>query len=144
MTAIPNEVLMLVNDPKASKTFSTKSVLGRIHTIFVGSMLAVSPDQLAFAHILMKRTNQNLLDMRKNDLLSVSVTLGMTSYEIIAKVKESRTSGPIYDMVVEALTRSDVEGNLVRYGMRVHGVWIIEPVEVWNESPGPSAGTRVV
>ncbi len=47
-------------------------------------------------------------------------------------------------MIIEALTRSGVKENLDRYGMRVHGVWILELAEVWNESPGPSAGTRVV
>ena len=145
MVTIPNEVMFLVNDPKASKTISTISMEGRIHTIYMGSMMAISPDQLAFAHILMKRTNQNLGEMKgRGDLVSVSVTLGQVSYEIMAKVEEYQTSGPAYDTIIEALKLSGVKEGLDKYGMKVHGVWVLEPVEVWNESPGPSAGTRVV
>ena len=144
MILIPNEVMILINDPKSSKTISTLSREGRIHTIYMGSMMAISSDRLAFAHILMKRTNRNLGEMReKGDPVSVSVTLGQASYEIIAKVEEYQTSGLAYDIIIEALMRSGVKEGLDRYGMKVHGVWILKPVEVWNESPGPSAGTRI-
>jgi hypothetical protein len=97
----------------------------------MGSMMALSIDKLAFAHILMKRTNQNLGEMKKKtDLVSVSVTLGQASYEIIAKVIEYQTSGQAYDMIIESLMRSGIKEDLDRYGLKVHGVWILEPVEV--------------
>lgn len=145
MVTIPNEVMMLVNDPKASKTISTLSKEGRIHTIYMGSMSAFSPDQLAFAHLLMKRTHQNLKEMEKNGgLVSVSVTLEQASFEIMAKVKEYHTSGPTYDRMIEALTRLGIKEGLDKYGIKVQGVWILEPVEVWNQGPGPKAGTRIV
>lgn len=56
---------------------------------------------------------------------------------------EYQTSGLAYEIIIEALTRTGVKEGLDRYGMKVHGVWILEPVEIWNESPGPSAGTRI-
>jgi hypothetical protein len=72
--------MMLINDPKASKTISTISAEGRVHTIYMGSMMAITPDRLAFAHILMKRTNRNLKEMKENgDPVSVSVTLEQAS-----------------------------------------------------------------
>jgi hypothetical protein len=145
MITIPNEVMMLVNDPKSSKTIATLSKEGRIHTIYMGSMSAFSPDQLTFAHLLMKRTHQNLIEMqRSGGLVSVSVTLGQVSYEIMAKVKEYHTSGPTYDKMIETLTRLGIKEGLDKYGIKVRGVWIIEPVEVWNQGPGPNAGTRIV
>jgi hypothetical protein len=145
MITIPNEVVALINDPKSSKTISTSTKGGRIHTIYMGSMMAISSDHLAFAHILMKRTNQNLGEMKEGgEPVSVSITLGQASYEIIAKVESYQTSGPAYNRIVEELERSGVKEGLDRYGMKVHGVWVLEPIEVWNESPGPSAGTRVV
>jgi hypothetical protein len=145
MITLPNEVMSLVNDSKASKTISTISTEGRRHTIYMSSLMAISANQLAFARILMKRTNQNLEEMKKRgDTVSVSVTLGRASYKIIAKVEIYQTSGPVYDKVIEALKLSGVMEGLDKYGMKVQGVWALEPVEVWNESPGPVAGTRVV
>ena len=145
MITLPSEVMLLINDPKASKTISTISTERRRHTVFISSLMALSVNQLALAHILMKRTNQNLEDMKKSgEPVSVSVILGRVSYKIIAKVESYQTSGPIYDEVTEALKLSGEMDGLDKYGMKVHGVWALEPMEVWDESPGPSAGTRVV
>jgi hypothetical protein len=137
--------MKIINDPKSSKTIATISKEGRIHTIFMGSMSAFSYDQLAFAHILMKRTQLNLIDMhKKGELVSVSVTLEQTSYEIMAKVGEYHTAGPTYEKMIKELTRLGVKEGLDKHGIKVRGVWILEPMEVWNQSPGPNAGTRVV
>jgi hypothetical protein len=145
MVIIPDEVMLLINDPKTSKTISTISKEGRIHTIYMGSLSAFSPDQLAFAHLLMKRTHQNLIEMQKGGgMVSVSVTLGQASYEIMAKVKEYHTGGPTYDKMIETLTRLGIKKGLDKYGIKVQGVWILELVEVWNQGPGPKAGTRIV
>jgi len=145
MVNLPDDTMRVVNDPKASKTIATKSSEGRIHTIWMGSLMAFSPDQLVFAHLLMKRTHQNLQEMKKNgDLVSVSVTLEQASYEIMAKVKEYRTSGPLYDKMIEALTRLGIKEGLDKYGIKVLGVWVLDPVEVWNQGPGPNVGTKIV
>ena len=145
MVIIPDEVVKLVNNPMSSKTIATISNEGRVHTIYMGSMSALSPNILVFAHILMKRTQNNLEEMRKRgDLVSVSVTLEQVSYEIMAKVRKYETSGPVYDTMIEVLTRMGVKESLDKYGMTVLGVWILDPMEVWNQSPGPGSGTRIV
>jgi hypothetical protein len=145
MIAMPDEVTKLVNNPKSSKTIATISAEGRIHTIYMGSMSVLSPTTLAFAHILMKRTQRNLEEMRKKgDLVSVSITLEQLSYEIMAKIMDYQTSGPIYDEMIELLTRQGVKEALDKYGMEVIGVWVLEPMEVWNQSPGPGSGIRIV
>jgi hypothetical protein len=33
--------------------------------------------------------------------------------------------------------------NLEKFGMKVLGIWTLEPEEVWIQGPGPNAGTRV-
>jgi hypothetical protein len=145
MVNLPDDTMRVVNDPKASKTIATKSSEGRIHTIWMGSLMAFSNDQLVFAHLLMKRTHQNLQEMKKKgDLVSVSVTLEQASYEIMANVMEYQTSGPLYDKMIEALTKLGIKEGLDKYGIKVLGVWVLEPVEVWNQGPGPKAGTKIV
>jgi hypothetical protein len=59
----------------------------------MGSLIAPTPDELVFAHIMMKRTHENLRDMKtKGELVSVSVTLGSESYEIMSAIGEYLTS----------------------------------------------------
>ena len=145
MIALPDEVLKLVNNPMSSKTIATINPEGRIHTIYMGSMTALSSNMMAFAHILMKRTQSNLEEIKKNDgLVSVLVTLDQVSYEIMAKVRDYERSGPVYDAMMDVLVRLGVKESLDKYGMEVHGVWILDPMEVWNQSPGPGAGTRIM
>jgi hypothetical protein len=137
--------MKIVNDPKTARTISTRSPDGRIHTIFMGSMIASSPDELMFAHILMKRTQMNLEDMKnRGDLVSVSVTLEQASYEIMATVGDYQTSGPNVDHMIEVLKQLGVMERLERYGMKVYGIWTLIPQEIWEQSPGPRAGTRMV
>jgi len=144
MVGLPDDTMRVVNNPKSSKTIATRSSDGRIHTIWMGSLMALSPDELTFAHILMKRTQKNLEEMKgKGEPVSVSVTLGQSSYEIMAKVGDYQTSGSIYDRMIEELTKLGVMENLEKFGMKVLGIWILEPEEVWIQGPGPNAGTRV-
>ncbi len=107
--------------------------------------MVFSPDEMVFAHILMKRTQKNLEEMRKSeDMVSVNATLGQVSYEIMAKVKSYDTSGPNYQRMDETLERIGLKEQLEKYGMRILGVWVLGPEEVWDQSAGPKAGTRLV
>jgi hypothetical protein len=145
MVNLSDEILKVINNPKSSRTIATESTEGRIHTIFMGSLTALSPGKLSFAHILMKRTHQNLRAMKeRGELVSVSVTLEQISYEVMALVGEYLTSGPTYDEMISVLTRLGVKESLDKYGMEVLGVWTLEPMELWNQSPGPCAGTRLL
>ncbi|MDW5562382.1 MAG: hypothetical protein SA339_04075 [Methanomassiliicoccus sp.] len=135
----------VVNDPKASKTIATKFPDGKIHTIYMGSLISSSPDELVFAHILMKRTQQNLENMKREDeLVSVLVTLESASYEIMVKVGDYLTSGPKVDDMVEVLKAQGIMERMERFGMKLLGIWILIPEEIWDQRPGPHAGTRIV
>ena len=144
MVNLPDAVRSVLNDAQACKTISTKMSDGRLHTIYMGSLSAFTSDELIFAHILMKRTQKNLLDMKqKKEMVSVLVTLNQASYEIMADVDEYQTSGPKVDQMVESLERAGVKKTMDKFGMRVLGVWTLKPKEVWYQGPTLQAGTKV-
>ncbi len=145
MTELPDIVLKVINDPKSHKTIATRFPDGRIHTIYMGSLMALSPEELVFAHILTKRTHKNLQEMQMTgELVSISVTLDRTSYEIMTKVNGYHTSGPTYDQVMGSMEKSGFKQYLDHLKMKVYGVWSFKPIEVWNQSATKEAGTRIV
>ncbi len=81
---------------------------------------------------------------RKDELVSISVTLDRTSYEVMARVKGYYTSGKTYDEFMRIMERSGFEEYLEHLDMKVHGVWALEPIELWNQSATLEAGTRIV
>lgn len=136
MVSLPEKVMKVMNDPKASKVLATKSSEGDIHVIHVGSIVAPNPNIIAFAAIFMKRTGENLKEMKRKDQLAVlAIILGMEAYEIKGKIKSYETSGPVFDRLSEKIKE---------LGLTVRGVWTLEPVEVWNQSPSYEAGKRIV
>ena len=52
-------------------------------------------------------------------------------FQARCKVKSFDTVGPIYTVFRDRLEE---------LGFKVHGAWILEPVEVINQTPGPDAG----
>jgi len=136
MVELPAQVMEILNASDAVKTIGTKSPEGSLHVVRVGSMVAPAPNVVITAAIFMKRTSNNLEAMKqKGDLISLNVSKEMKSYEIKAAIKDYMTSGPIYDNMNEKVKA---------LGLATRGVWVIEPKEVWNQSPSQEAGTRMV
>ncbi len=144
MVGLPEIVMKIINDPRSHRTIGTRFPNGRVHTIYMGSLMALSSEELVFAHILTKRTHKNLQEMqRKGELVSISVTLDRTSYEVMARVKGYYNSGKTYDGFMRIMEKSGFKEYLEHLGMKVHGVWTLEPIEVWNQSATLEAGTRI-
>jgi hypothetical protein len=136
MVALPEEVLNALNSPTAAKTLATPRPDGNIHVIQLGSMMAPDPNTIVFGAILMNEAGKNLEHAKsKNKMVSILVTSEMKSYQVRAKVKDFVTSGPLYDKMNE---------HLARIKMKARGVWVVEPAEVWNQSPSMEAGKRMV
>jgi hypothetical protein len=136
MVKMPDEVFQAVNNPKAGKTLATVRADGTPHIIQVGSVMAPSPDMIAFGAILMKETGKNLEATKKaGKMVSVLVTVEMKSYQVHAKVKDYATSGPLFDKMNEVLKG---------LGLKANGVWTLEPAEVWNQSASYEAGKKMV
>jgi hypothetical protein len=129
---LPKKVQDLFNDDQAVKVLATLSHNGMLHAVPLGSLRAPAPDTLVFANILAKETHANLEEtLKKSGYVSALVVKGGESYQVRCKAKAYMTSGPAYDGMNAALKAR---------GMTALGVWLLEPVEVINQSPGPNAG----
>jgi uncharacterized protein len=136
MVNMPDEVFQALNNPKAGKVLATVREDGTPHVIQVGSVMAPSPDMIAFGAILMKETGKNLEAAKKaKKKVTVLVTAEMKSYQVNAKVKDYVTSGPLFDKMNEVLKGM---------GLKANGVWTLEPTDVWNQSPSYEAGKKMV
>ncbi len=136
MVAMPEEVMQVVNDPKAGKVLATIRPDGSPHVIHVGSVIAPSPTTIAFGAVLMKQTSANLEQMKKNGVMaSVLVFSGLKSYQVRGRVKDAVKSGPLFD-------KMNVE--LQKMGLKAGAVWTIEVAEVYNQSASYDAGKRMV
>ncbi len=125
----------LLNDQKAVKVIATKSAEGNIHAIQVGSAVAPDPHTIIVGAILMKQTSKNLEHMReKGELVSILVSNWTASYQVKSSVKDYVTSGQYFDSMNAALKS---------LGLAAKGVWVLEPREVWNQSPSYEAGKRI-
>jgi hypothetical protein len=136
MVDLPEEVHKVVNEITAIKTIATMFPdERRVHTIQMGSLTAVSADRLIFGRVLTKKTHANLMALKeRGELASLLINFEKRSYEIMAKPLEYAESGPMLDRVNDLLKP---------VGIKAFGVWTLEPVEVWNQCPGPWAGNRM-
>ncbi len=134
MVSIPNEVMELLNDPKVVKALSTNGEDG-LHTVVLGSIIAPSPDMIAFGAILMKRSSTNLESMKaKGEEVSIIVAKELAAYEIKGKIGDFVTAGPLFDGMNE---------NLKKMGMQARGVWTVMPTGIWNQGASYEAGNKI-
>lgn len=136
MVALPNEVFELMNDKKATKVLGTRNANNDVHLINVGGAGALDPETIFIGEIMMRKTSDNLrLAQKEKTKVSVLVSQGYKSFEIKASVKDHQTSGPVFEKMVEAF-------KAMKFDLK--GLWLLKPEEVWNESPGPEAGKRML
>lgn len=128
---IPSEVMALLNDQEATKVLTSVSIEGIPHTIVVGSTMAPQEDLICAAEIMMQNTAQNLEAYSNVTVLAVK---GMESYQVKAKVKGRQTEGPLFD---------NVKAELEKMGLPCRGVWLFDPLEIYDQSAGPNAGKKI-
>ncbi len=131
MTALPENVRALLNDPEAVKVLATVSEDGMPHAIVVGSLMSPSPDMIVAGEVLMKTTSANLNATKK---AAITVVKGMEAYLISTEDPGYLSEGEIVDMMNEELAKMN---------LKAHGVWTFKPSGVWNESASPEAGTKL-
>jgi uncharacterized protein len=135
LVKLPDEVFNAIN-AKSAKVLATVDAVGNPHVIQVGSIIAPSPEMIAFGAILMKETGKNLEAMKKKGQeVAILVTVEMKSYLVMAKIKEHFSTGPLYDKMNEELKKM---------GMKANVVWTVEPVAVFNQSASYEAGKKMV
>lgn len=138
---LPKRVQDLFNDPAAMKVLVTCSPKNVLHVIPVGSMGAPDANTIVFAAIFMKEAHENLNKAKKTgELVSVLAAKSVMEekkflgFQARCKVKGYDTTGPVYTSLRDALKK---------LGLEIRGAWILEPVEVINQSVGPEVGKKI-
>lgn len=129
---LPKNVQDLFNDPQAVKILATQSSNGMLHMVPLGSLSAPTPDTIVFGKIMAKETHANLETALKNGTyVSALAVKAPAAFQVRCKPKGYTTSGPVIDAMNEKFKAR---------GMKVPGIWTLEPVEVIDQTPGPNAG----
>lgn len=129
---LPKDVQDLFNDPQAVKVLATASSQGVLHVIPLGSLSAPEADKVIFAKIMAREASSNLQDgLKKGAFVSTLAVKGGQAFQVRCKAKEFDAAGPLFQKLSETYKTK---------GLTVQGVWVLEPFEVINQSPGPNAG----
>ena len=138
---LPQQALDLFNDPAAIKVLATCSPENVVHVIPVGSMGAPDPNTIVFAAIFMKEAHENLKKAKENGALvsvlaakAVMDEMKLLGFQARCNVNKFDTAGPVYIGLRDALKK---------LGLEIRGAWILEPVEVINQSVGPDVGKTI-
>ena len=131
MVAVPKEVADLLADKASVKVLVTASKAGQPHAIVCGSIFLGPDGKVGVGEILMKRAKQNLADCGK---AAISVTAGPKSYELVLANPARADSGPVFENLKAALAAMNLP---------CFAVWTFDVCEVWDESAGPTAGTKI-
>lgn len=129
MSIIDNALREDINNPTSLKSVTAVLKSGVPHTVYKGSLHVNEDGDIVFNDILeSSRINEALVNSIWFDkYITVNVlTEDKRSYEIIAKAKESITQGKEFEEVYKKL-KKDRDFDL-------NAIWVIEPVEVRNES----------
>jgi len=133
---LSNDVIGLYNDPNAAKILAISSKENGLHLILVNSMMATDPNTIILANVRMKEADKNLIQaMASGELVSVlsaaTIKKTLKAYQVRCTVKEFQTTGPLYDKFLDQLKARSAD---------LEGVWILEPAEVIDRTPGPNFG----
>ncbi len=131
MVAIPKEIMELLEAKETVKILVTSSSEGQPHAIVCGSIFATPDGKAGVGEILMKRASKNLKDTGK---AAIAVAAGPKAYEIILKNPVRSDSGPVFD---------DMKAKMAAVNLPCFAVWTFDVAEIWDESAGPTAGTKV-
>lgn len=138
---LPKRVQDLFNDPAAIKVLATCSPKDVLHVIPVGSMRALNANTMVFAAIFMKEAHENLKRAKETgeivSALAVKAIMEektFIGFQVRCKVKDYDTTGPVF---------TGLKGALKNVGLEIRGAWILEPVEVINQSVGPEVGKKI-
>lgn len=131
MVAVPKEVADLLSDKASTKVLVTVSENGQPHAIVCGSIFIGPDGSVGVGEILMKRTKDNLAASKK---AAISVTSGPKSFELVLRNPQRSDSGPVFENLKAAMAAMNLP---------CFAVWTFDVCEVWDESAGPSAGTKI-
>lgn len=131
MVAVPGEIIELMGAKETTKILVTVSSEGQPHAIVCGSIFVTPDGKAGVGEILMKRASKNLKDTGK---AALSIAAGPKAYELILKNPARADSGPVFE---------DMKAKMAAVNLPCFAVWTFDVAEVWDESAGPSAGSKI-
>lgn len=131
MVAVPKEVIDLINAKETTKLLVTAAADGQPHAIVCGSIFATPEGKAGVGEILMKRAAKNLKDTGK---AALSIAAGPKAFELILKNPARADSGPVFE---------DMKAKMAQANLPCFAVWTFDVAEIWDESAGPNAGTKI-
>ncbi len=131
MVSVPAEIIDLLNAKETTKLLVTASKDGQPHAIVCGSIFATADGKAGVGEILLKRAAQNLKD---NGKAALSISAGPKAYELVLKNPARADSGPVF---------ADMKAKMAAANLPCFAVWTFDVCAVWDESAGPSAGTKI-
>ncbi len=131
MVAIPKEILDIAGEKTTSKLLVTVSPEGQPHAIVCGSIFITPDGKAGVGEVLMKRSSAYL---KANGKASVEIVAGPKAFELVVANAARADSGPLFD---------DMKAKMAAVNLPCFAVWTFEVAEIWDESAGPTAGTKI-
>lgn len=131
MVAVPKEIIDLAAEKTTTKILVTSAANGQPHAIVCGSIAVTEDGKASVGEILMKRAKANLLATGK---AALSISAGPKSFELVLANPVRADSGPAFEGLKAAMAG---------LGLPCFALWTFDVVEIWNESAGPAAGTKM-
>ena len=131
MASIPAEIIDIINAKETTKLLVTAASDGQPHAVVCGSIFVTPEGMAGVGEILMKRAAKNLKETGK---AALTVAAGPKAYELILKNPARADSGPVYE---------DMKAKMAAVNLPCFAVWTFDVAEIWDESAGPSAGTKI-
>ena len=131
MVAVPKEVIELANGANTVKVLVTSTKDGQPHAIVCGSIFVTPEGKAGVGEILMKRAKQNLADNKK---AALTIVAGPKSYEVVLANPVRADSGEVFE---------GMKAKMAELKLPCFAVWTFDVKEIWDESAGPTAGTKV-
>ena len=128
---LPNSVMELLRDCKAIKTLATIAHDGTASLWSIKVIKAPEPNVIVFALTDAQQLHRDLVhSMNAGRLISILCSLAEANYEvafqIVCRVQEFQTAGPLYDKFLDELRARSTD---------LEGVWVLEPIDVIDRSP---------
>ena len=131
MAAIPEDIIKIAGEKTAAKLLVTVSPEGQPHAIVCGSIFITPDGKAGVGEILMKRSSAYL---KANGKAALEITSGPKAFELILKNAARADSGAVFE---------DMKAKMAAMNLPCFAVWTFDVGEIWDESAGPSAGTKI-
>ena len=131
MVDIPDPVAKMILHPDTHKVLTTVSSDGKPHAIVCASLAMGGTDKIIVAEVFMHRTCENL---RNNPNVEFLIWQGKIGYSLKGTAIGRIEDGPLFDKMCVALQK---------FNLTPVALWEFEIEEIWDESAGPTAGTKI-